>query len=267
MATRSMGSLKLQVKITGTVTNTLDDGTIASSAQPNLTYAPTLADGVSADQANRGWHVLSRSLGNNDQDILDLYSTWDLGAGTGLDGVGQQLVLEEIVAIAIVNNNDVDADGQLEIYPSASEGWAPIGSHTQANGGALRGQGMLLKSQPAEAAFDVGDVTHRITFHAYGGDVEYSIYILGRHDDNESSSSSLSSSSSSSVSSSSSSTSSISSQSTSSISTSGSSSSISTSASSVSSSSSSSLSSSSRSVSSVSSSSSSEQSSSMSSSP
>jgi hypothetical protein len=165
--------------------------------------------------------------------------------------------LEEIVLIAIVNENAVTAAGQLEVKPADSEGWDPIGIHTVALGGALRGQGSLVKVQLAESGFDITPANnHRITLKANGGAVNYSVYIIGRHDDGESSSSSssLSSLSSSSSSSSSSiSTSSISTSSASSSSQSTSSSSISTSSESSSSSSMSSSSSQSESSSSLSS--------------
>ncbi len=263
MSERSLSSPKLNLKMSAIVTNTLDDASAVTVSQPNLAYSKTLTSGVSDSQANRGWQSLNRAIASGQQETLDLYdlAAVDIGADAGRDAVGQLVVFEEIVAIAIVNENLSTAAGQLEILPAASEGWTPIGSHTVANGGALYGQGVLLKCQVAEAGFDVALTSHRVTLRAVGGSVDYSIYLLARHDDEESSSSSssvssLSSSSSSLSSSFSSSSSSSLSASTSSISTSSSSSSsISTSSSSVSSSSSSSMSNSSSSSSSQSSSS------------
>ncbi len=272
MSTRSLANPKVIVKLSGTVTNTLDDASTVSVSQPSLSYSQSMADGISDSQANRGWQSKSRSLTEDSQEIIDLYNFagLDIGAGDGNDAVGQALTLEEIVAIAIVNENDSDELGTLEILPSDSEGWTPIGTHTEATQGALLGQGMLLKVQPAEAAFDVSEGSHRITLRAVNGAVDYSIYVLGRHDDDESSSSSSSistssssTSSASSLSSSSSNSSSLSSLSSSSASSSSSSSSsvstssISTSSSSISTSSSSGSSNSSSSSSSISTSSSS----------
>jgi len=207
MSARSIASPKINFKLSATLTNTLDDGTIVTSAVPYLSYVPSIANGYSAGQANRGWDSVGRTIVNGAQETLDIYdfAAVDVGAGAGNDALGQALTLEEIVLIAITNDNAIAADGSLEIIPAASEGWAPIGSHTVANGGALLGQGLLLKVNTAEAGFDVAGNSHRITLRASGGDVTYSIYILGRHDDDESSSSSSSSSSTSSSSSSSSS--------------------------------------------------------------
>jgi len=234
--TRSISSPKVNFKMSGSLRNTLTDDSSVSVAQPNFNYSPTLTNGVSANQVNRAWQSEGRSIVEGAQETINVstFDGLDIGAGDGMDALGQALDLEEIVAIVIQNDGAVTAAGRLEIIPANSHGWDPIGSHTVANGGALRGQGVLIKAQVAEAGFDVAPgTTDRITMRAVGGAVTYSIYILGRHDDGESSSSSQSSSSSSESSSSSSSASS--SVSTSSISTSSvssSSSSISTSSSS-----------------------------------
>jgi hypothetical protein len=216
---RSLASIKLNLRLTATVTNTLTDGTSVSAAQPSLNLNVNLADGIDVSQANRGWQSVSRTISAGDQETIDLasFEGLDIGGGEGRDCLGQLLTLEEVVALVIQNNNAAGVAGHLEIIPADSEGWTPIGSHTVANGGALLAQGTLLKYQPAADGFDVNENSHRITMRAIGGDVTYSIYIMGRHDDEESSSSSSSTSESSiSTSSSSVSTSSISTSSTSS---------------------------------------------------
>lgn len=211
MASISTSGAKITIKFNGILRNTLDDNTVAESKHPVSDYSQSLANGVLASRANRAWQSKNRTLSSGANEVLDLYDmgTVDIGAGAGLDGNGQAVAFEEIVGIMIVNENAVGVAGQLEIEPDATNGWAPIGSHTAATGGALRGQGCLVKSQVAEAGFDVTDASsHRIKLTANGGDVTYSIYLLARHDDDESSSSSSSQSSSSSSSQSSSSSSS-----------------------------------------------------------
>ncbi len=261
---RTLSGIKLSVKLSATLANLLNDAVSSSVGHPALSYDPSLTNGVDSNQANRAWQSTARSLASGAQETLDLFDfdAVDIGSGNGRDGVGQTMTLEEIVAIVIINNNVVTAVGSLEIVPAAGAGWSPIGSHTVATGGALRGQGLLLKTQPAEAGFDVNnEVNHRITLRANGGSLTYSLYILARDDDfissssSSSESSSSSSPSSSSASSVSSSSSSVSSSGKSSSSSSESGSSQSSSSSSISSSGKSSSSSSSSSQSSVSSSS------------
>ena len=213
MADRDTSSPKITLKLTATVTNTLDDASIVSCSHPNATYSPSLSAGVDEGQANRGWQSIGRTITNGHQEVIDIadFLGLDIGAGAGNDALGQALHLEEIVAILITNDNDNTAAGVLEVYPSASEGWTPIGTHTVAVGGAIHGQGCLFKSDPSAVAFIITATNHRITLVANGGDVEYSIYLIGRSEVEASSSSSSSSSSASSASSQSSSQSSLSS--------------------------------------------------------
>ncbi len=252
MANRSLTSPKVEVKISATVRNVMDDGRAAQGAVNGGT-ADSLNSGVDANQANRAWQWKNKILANGATLVVDIFdmASFDVGAGLGNDIVGQTMSpIEEVVAIKIKNENAPTlVAGLLEIEPDSSNGWTPIGTHTVANGGALGGGGILLKYQPAEAGFNVTDASnHRILLTANGGPVTFSIYLLGRHDD-EASSSSSSSSSSVSSSSSSSSSSSVSSSSSSSISSSSSSSSSSQSSSSSISTSSSSISASSSSIS------------------
>jgi hypothetical protein len=257
---RSLSSIRAQVRLSAVVTNSLTDSSDVVVTHPALNYNPTITDGLDANQANRGWQSLSRTLENGAMEDIDIYDMGglDIGAGAGNDGLGQALINEEIVGIVIVNESVVGSAAQLEIQPSTEQGWTPIGTHTVANGGALRGQGLLAKIQVADTAFVVTDGSnHRIRFKAVGDAITYSIYLLPRSDSEVSSSSSSSSISISTSSSSQSTSSSSQSESSFSSSSSSSPSSISTSSSSVSTSSSSSTSTSSQSSSSISTSSSS----------
>jgi hypothetical protein len=207
MGTRSLLSPKIQLKVSGTYRNELTDGTVVSISQPNINFAQTLTDGVAANMANRCWQTSGTILAG-EQATFDLYAMTgvDIGAGAGNDALGQSVLQECIVAIIIQNDNGVADAGDLEILPAASKGWTPIGSHTVATGGSLKGNGFLAKVQTAEGGLNVVDGTsHRITLRAVSGDVDYTIAILARDRDYESSSSSSSESSISSVSSSSSS--------------------------------------------------------------
>ncbi len=208
---RSLLSPKISVRMSATLRNLLVDSSKASVNHPNLNYAPPPGNGVDANQASRGWQSVGRVLFAGAAESLDLsdFAAVDIGAGAGMDGVGQAVDYEEVVAIAVVNENAVDAAGQLEIEgPAIANGFDPIGDHTVALDGALLGQGFLMKVQVAAVGFNIDPAGNRfIEFTANGGPVTYSIYLLTRHEDVEmsSSSSSVSSISTSSVSSSSSS--------------------------------------------------------------
>jgi len=188
---------------------------VASVSHPSLNYQKDFENGIEYNQADRGWQIVNKTLVSGASDVYDLYdmAEVDIGAGEGKDGLGQDVIFEQIAAIAIVNENDPETEeGLLEVEPDSTGGWGAIGIHTKANGGALRGGGILFKCNPGYPGFEIEDgLSHRIKLTAVDGDVKYSMYILARHDSEVSSSSSSisssSSSSSSSVSSSSSSSS------------------------------------------------------------
>jgi len=197
MGIRSLSNPKVVAKLSGFVRNTLDDGTNIDAAL-EADVNTTLTSGVGPSMANRGWQWKSRTLASGANVVIDLYdyASLDAGAGAGNDSVGQVLTVEAIVALMIKNENTVGVAGTLEIEPDATNGWTPIGTHTVATLGGLRGGGVLLKYQPDSTGFDVVDASsHRIKLTANGGDITYSVWMWGRHDD-ETSSSSLSSSSS-----------------------------------------------------------------------
>lgn len=206
MGTRSLSAANVKLTATGTIKNTLTDGAEATVSQGKNYYEQRITNGVSVNNANRLWEDLNRSLSSSSSEVIDLYdfAGIDIGAGAGLDGLGQSMAIEEIVAIAILAESTSSEAGALEIEPDATNGWSPIGTHTVATGGAIKKNGCLFKCNPHEDGFDVTDASsHRIKITANGGDMVYSIIVFGRHDDDESSSSSSLSSSSSSSSSSS----------------------------------------------------------------
>lgn len=208
MGTRSIVSPKIALNFSANIRNTLTDATYAQLTQPNLNYTQTITDGIGASQADRGWQSVGRTLQNGASEVIDLFdfAGTDIGAGAGLDALGQTLNIQKLVGIAIVNNNAITSNAVLHVEPDPTAGFTALGSHNSANGGGLAPQGLIFKCQPHGNGLDITDGSnHRLRMTAVEGSLTYSIYLLGRSDDEESSSSSLSSSSLSSISTSSSS--------------------------------------------------------------
>jgi len=220
----------VDLKISSTIKNTLDaTNGISTQATVGKSFlnGVNLATGVSKNQANRAWESRGRVIASGNTEDLDLYDLAgiDIGAGSGLDALGQAIVFEEIVAILIQQTSDdlaTGTGGRLEIMPSNPSNfitWMP--SMTVSNGGGFRQNALMFFYNPGTDAFDVADgSSHNIRLGANGGEVTYNIIVVTRHDDDESSSSSSSSVSTSSSSQSSSSSSQSSSSSSSSSSTS-----------------------------------------------
>lgn len=210
MGTRSLSNPKVVAKMSGFIRNTLNDST-AIDAALDADINTTLVSGMDDSQANRGWQWKNKTIATGGTVVIDLYdfAGLDTGAGDGNDMLGQPLLLDDVVAILIKNENTVGTAGTLEVEPDATNGWTPIGTHTVATLGGLKGGGFLFKYQPESSGFAVTDASsHRIKLTANGAAVTYSVWVWGRYDDESSSSSSSSATSSASSQSSSSSSSS-----------------------------------------------------------
>ena len=185
MTTRS-AKATVSLTITAVVRNVLDNNSTAQASIGGSILQDALTNGVNADEINRVWFDESRVIASGDSEVIDVYDFVgeDIGAGDGKDGLGLDLAVEEIVGIAFIQTA---GDGSLEIEPDSTNGLDAIGVHTVATGGALKLGGLYFKYSSDTDAFDVIDASkHRIKFTANGGDVTYGVYILGRHDDEES---------------------------------------------------------------------------------
>ena len=262
MGTRSTASHTFSLGISAVIQHTLANGKTAQVSFSGESLLAAFSDGVDANELDRAWE--SPLLYLDQDDILDLnlrdFTGQDLYAGDGNDGLGQDVIIEEIVALII---HCVSGTGKLEInpvLPSNPVTWIPLYFALNSFGGAVKPGGLRAWFESDEISLATSEGATNVRFKAIAGDVEFKVYVFGRSDIEASSSSSQSSSTSSvsSTSSGSSSTSSVSSVSSASSSSQSSSSSASSSSSlSSSSSSSSSLNSSSSSSSSLNSSSSS----------
>ena len=210
MGTRSTTGGDVSLKYNVTIVNTQDNAKQATSNQSFIVVSDKISNGVSNLEATRSHVVLGTisSGGTTDIDLFD-FTGIDVGAGAGLDALGQALAIEEITTfilecIGATSQNvdrtafpDTAAAGTLELQPAAPAGdWTVAPTLTAALGNGLRAGATFMLHSPDEAAFDVNDsVSHVIRLGANGADVTFRLTIMGRHDDDESSSSSSSSSS------------------------------------------------------------------------
>lgn len=194
MGTRSLSNGQLRITVQGSITNTLSDATVASQTIGGQILNQSLTGGTGANMANRGWQSVGRVLASGADEIIDLYDfgVLDIGAGAGRDGLGQACAFEEIVALVIYQSA---GPGRLEINSSVPhDPVAWFGAQTVANGGALKAGGLRVFIETDTDGLDIQDgVSNKLKFTANGGAVTYSIYVLAKHDDDESSASTASS--------------------------------------------------------------------------
>jgi hypothetical protein len=198
MGTRSANG-EVRLVLTNNIVNEMTDGQQATASLGETILTGRLTDGVSEEEYSRGW-TDERTLASGASEDIDFYDLGaiDVGAGAGLDALGQAMAMLEIVTIIIVQTGGT---GRLQINatdPSNKLAWMP--TLTVANGGALRPPttenarySCFMMHMPHSDALPVTDASsHMVRFGASGGDVTYAIHLLARHDTDESSSSSMS---------------------------------------------------------------------------
>jgi hypothetical protein len=198
MGTRSANG-EVRLVLTNNIVNEMTDGQQATASLGETILTGRLTDGVSEEEYSRGW-TDERTLTSGNSEDIDFYDLGaiDVGAGAGLDALGQAMAMLEIVTIIIVQTGGT---GRLQINatdPSNKLAWMP--TLTVANGGALRPPttensrySCFMMHMPHSDALPVTDASsHMVRFGASGGTVTYAIHLLARHDTDESSSSSLS---------------------------------------------------------------------------
>lgn len=196
--------------LTGTITNTLNNGKTASAAHSGEMMPDLITHGVEAGE-------ISRAFEENDIVILDgasveidfaAMAARNVGAGLGKDKVGQDIVFEEIVTIVV---KVTEGPGRLTINEPlpAADVWSaiPLNAARAAVGGSVGVDGVRVWHEPGSVGLPVDPTDRKVRFGASGGDLKFDLLVMGRHDSDASSSSSHSSSSQSSSSTSTSSTS------------------------------------------------------------
>ena len=204
MASLSTSGLSFNLTVQATLNNLLESAAQASATMAADLIAQEITSGVSQNQIDRAWEeTIEMTSGSTVSiDVRD-FASRDIGAGSGNDALGQDLLMEEI-ALLIVQH--VSGTGVLEINkvaPTDQLTWIPTDAARDAFGGGIGPGGMRIWYEPDTIGLDTSSSSKVIRFDALNGDVSFRLIIFGRHDDDESSSSSVSSSSSSSTSSSS----------------------------------------------------------------
>jgi hypothetical protein len=168
----------------GTLLNTID-GDLPASCEQGGDVRPTtsLTNGTGANQANRAWQDRARTLLSGATENLDLFDLGaiDIGAGAGKSALGQAINLAKVVGLLI--HVDPASAGTLKIGGEGSgAAWNSVvdGNDTAKLSG-FGADSFLFLFCPTLAAWDVADATnHLLKFEAVGGNVTYSVYLVGR---------------------------------------------------------------------------------------
>lgn len=170
-----------------TLQNLVDGDTLTASVAQGFEATPStaLTNGTGANQADVIWSDQSRTLSASATENVDVYDlgTIDIGAGAGLDALGQAVANAEVVGVVV--KVDSSSGGTLLIGGEGSgAAWNSIfnGSDT-ATLGPIGAGGFVVLYNPVDPAFAVADTTnHLLKFAEAGGasSVTYSIGLIAR---------------------------------------------------------------------------------------
>lgn len=173
---------KVKCSLTGTLTNTLSSSNGSVPFELNHDYTLTLTSGTSASMADRAWTSTSRSLSGATSEDIDMYdlASINIGAGAGLDPLGQSWATVEVVAVMITN--DSTSTGNLTVGgKAATTAWnSPFSASDDYTFGPIMPGGVLLFASPANPAYAVADVSNHLLKIASSASATYTISILAR---------------------------------------------------------------------------------------
>jgi len=181
-----LANVSISAKVEATLQNLLDGDTITASASQGFDAragAAAVVSGTAEGQADWIWSDTARAISSGANESIDLYDlgTIDIGAGAGKDALGQSVTLAEVVAILI--HVDSDSVGELVVggEGSAAAFSSPFNADDDAEVGPFGAGGCCLLFNPVDPAWTVTDSSnHLLKLAATGGDLTYSITVIGR---------------------------------------------------------------------------------------
>ena len=182
-----MGTRSVTATVTGllsaTNTNLLDaSSTGTGSITCGETVSATFTSGTGASAVNRALSDRGRAILSAASLTVDLYDlgTLDVGAGAGVDGLGQTFALSGIKALFIYN--DSASAGNLVVgNDGTTAAWNSFFSASDTASFTLVPGASVLICDPSAAGMAVADTSnHLLKFAASGGDVTFHWHMLGR---------------------------------------------------------------------------------------
>ena len=171
------------LQFTGILTNVLDPNT---TPRPKVTHESKnslkLLTGNGQNQVNRIWCKEKQAIAdaaNFDISLLD-FNGIDIGAGPGLDALGQPMLLTHLVALLIVNRGpgrlDIGGEGGANAFKQLFIGMA---ANPETGVISIPAGGSLFVTAPVDGyPIAVADAILRLA--ANGGAVDCDIFVAGR---------------------------------------------------------------------------------------
>lgn len=176
---------RIRIDVAGSLTNDLtEDGEAGGAVSLGIEYAflQAFTDGDSANEADAYWASRGRTLASGANESIDLYDfgTLDIGAGAGLDPVGQAITLAGVVGFIIHNKSDSVGTLTVGAEGSAAAWNSPFAGADDEAGLVVPPGSIRAFADPITALAVADSSNHLLKIAASGGAVEYDIIIIGR---------------------------------------------------------------------------------------
>lgn len=171
----------LDLKFSGNYKNTLTDSYAPTLPITTDQIAISLSGGTGDNQADRLWPSKSRALTGGSSETIDIYDlgSVDIGAGAGLDPLGQAFAQAGLMGIVVILA--AGSAGSLHVDTSLVNGHTGLLDGTVKLKATSTYKSVFVIMVPAAAVGAITDGSnHLIKFEAVGGNVTYDAYLLGR---------------------------------------------------------------------------------------
>lgn len=179
----AIDSARLDINFTATIINALTSASGTPTNTHELKKSFPVTTGTTTTKSDRAWGSLARALSGASSENLDMFDlgSIDIGAGAGLDALGQSVSFVEITGIMI--ENESSSTGDLSVGGiSATTAWNSMfgGSDDDAFLLLQPGDVFMFASTIADPALAVADTTNHLLKMASSASLTYNIMILGR---------------------------------------------------------------------------------------
>ncbi len=162
--------------ITGTYSN---DSTGATDAI-NIVEKSSLSNGTAANKAQRTWESLGRTISTGSSENIDVFDlgSIDIGAGAGLDSLGQALAFTGIKALYVKNSDT--STGTLTVGAEGSAAaWNSLFASDTGGIDLVPGASILVQDPSALGLAVADSSNHLLKMADSSGGLTYDIVIIG----------------------------------------------------------------------------------------
>ena len=171
----------LKATLTATMVGTLTNASTTAADNFTHTASATFGNGVGANAAQRYWSSTGRTLTAAQAEDIDMYDmgSIDVGAGAGLDSLGQALALTGIKGLYVKNHSD-SAGALLVGNKNATTCWNTLFNGSDTAEIILAPGASFIFSDPTAAGLAVADTTnHLLTMTDAGSGCTYDVAFIG----------------------------------------------------------------------------------------